>query len=113
MFIILLRVLADIMHYRMQNDKCKAVVGNHEANVVLKDNDLRTKISLHSQDTSQVMETLRKDSDLLGKLGVMDYRYVFIIVLIIIVTATDYCYYNFLILHSICRCFQKKAYLWV
>lgn len=58
----------------LQNDKCKAVVGNHEANVVLKDNDLRTKISLPLQETSQVMETLRKDSDLLGKLGVMDYR---------------------------------------
>ena len=50
------------------------VVGGHEANVVLKDNDMRTKISLHPTDTARVLSILQKDSDLLGRLGVMDYR---------------------------------------
>eukprot|EP01035_Chromulina_nebulosa_P069332 gene69332-biopygen22262 len=54
-------------------DRCKVIVGNHEANVVLKDNDLRTKISLRPADTTAVLDILQKDSDLLGQLGVMDY----------------------------------------
>lgn len=56
--------------------QCKAIVGGHEANVVLKDNDLRTKISLPPEEASRVLKILRRDSELLGKLGVLDYRYV-------------------------------------
>jgi 1-phosphatidylinositol-4-phosphate 5-kinase len=53
--------------------QCKAVVGNHEANVVLKDNDLRTKISLPPGEAANVLKILKRDSELLGKLGVIDY----------------------------------------
>lgn len=55
------------------NEKCPAVVGGHEANVVLKDNDLRTKISLHPEDAVRVVDILKKDSDLLCEMGVLDY----------------------------------------
>eukprot|EP01034_Spumella_vulgaris_P023188 gene23188-29383_t len=56
-----------------RGDQCLAIVGKHEANVVLKDNDLRTKISLPPDDASAVVEILRKDSELLSQLGVLDY----------------------------------------
>ena len=59
-----------------QNQQCRAVVGLHEANVVLKDNDLRTKISLSSQEAARLQNILLRDSDLLGKMGVLDYRFV-------------------------------------
>ena len=49
------------------------MVGYHEGNVVLKDNDLRTKISLQPGVAKKVLEQLKKDSDLLGKIGVLDY----------------------------------------
>lgn len=55
--------------------QCKAIVGGHEANVVLKDNDLRTKISLPPDEAARVLNILKRDSELLGKLGVIDYRY--------------------------------------
>jgi hypothetical protein len=57
----------------MAKEQCTVIVGRHEANVVLKDNDLRTKISFHPDDAVKVVEILKKDSDLLGKLGVLDY----------------------------------------
>ena len=57
-----------------RGEQCTAIVGKHEANVVLKDNDLRTKISLHPDHAQKVVEILKKDSDLLGQLGVLDYR---------------------------------------
>jgi hypothetical protein len=40
---------------------------------VLKDNDLHIKISLESSQAIDILEILKKDSDLLGKLGVLDY----------------------------------------
>ena len=58
-----------------QNQQCTAIVGNHEANVVLKDNDMRTKISLKLKDAQSVVDIIKKDSDLLGQMGVLDYRY--------------------------------------
>jgi 1-phosphatidylinositol-4-phosphate 5-kinase len=57
-------------------EKCSRIIGLHEANVVLKDNDLRTKISLRTNEAEQVLEIIKKDSDLLAYLGVMDYRFV-------------------------------------
>lgn len=50
------------------------IVGRHEANVVLKDNDLRSRISLRPDDAREVLKILKKDSNLLGELGVLDYR---------------------------------------
>lgn len=60
-----------------KQQQCKAIVGLHEANVVLKDNDLRTKISLPPDQAKRVFQILKKDSELLGRFGVLDYRYVF------------------------------------
>eukprot|EP00602_Paraphysomonas_sp_CaronLab_P007267 CAMPEP_0185035428 /NCGR_PEP_ID=MMETSP1103-20130426/26766_1 /TAXON_ID=36769 /ORGANISM="Paraphysomonas bandaiensis, Strain Caron Lab Isolate" /LENGTH=726 /DNA_ID=CAMNT_0027572497 /DNA_START=540 /DNA_END=2720 /DNA_ORIENTATION=+ len=54
-------------------EKCPKIVGFHEANVVLKDNDLRTKISLRPRDAVNVLDIIKKDSNLLAELGVMDY----------------------------------------
>lgn len=58
-----------------KQEQCKAIVGPHEANVVLKDNDLRTKISLPPKEADRISHILLRDSDLLGKMGVLDYRY--------------------------------------
>lgn len=57
-----------------KEEQCKSIVGKHEANVVLKDNDLRTKISLRPDEARKVREVLLRDSALLGKIGVLDYR---------------------------------------
>lgn len=57
-----------------KQEQCIAIVGNHEENIVLKDNDMRTKISLHRDDASKLISTLKQDSELLGRLGVLDYR---------------------------------------
>lgn len=56
-----------------QGEQCSVIVGPHEANIVLKDNDLRTRISLNQDDTLRAIETLKKDSQLLGEIGVLDY----------------------------------------
>jgi hypothetical protein len=45
----------------------------HEACVVLKDNDLVTKIRLHPQDTVNIFETLYNDSNALCAMGITDY----------------------------------------
>jgi Phosphatidylinositol-4-phosphate 5-Kinase len=58
----------------ISKDQCSVIVGRHEANVVLKDNDLHIKICLEASEANRVLEILKKDSDLLGKLGVLDYR---------------------------------------
>ena len=58
----------------MSKEQCSVIIGRHEANVVLKDNDLHIKISLQAAEAVNVLEILKKDSDLLGKLGVLDYR---------------------------------------
>lgn len=55
-------------------ESCSVIVGRHEANVVLKDNDLRNRISLRPDDAREVLKILKKDSNLLGELGVLDYR---------------------------------------
>jgi 1-phosphatidylinositol-4-phosphate 5-kinase len=54
-------------------EECPVIVGRHEANVVLKDNDLRNRISLKYEEAKHVVAILKKDSDLLGELGVLDY----------------------------------------
>ena len=52
---------------------CSVGVHGHEANVVLKDNDLQNKIRLRSEDVWNVIETLHSDSDCLASMGIMDY----------------------------------------
>ena len=55
-------------------EKCSKIVGVHEGNVVLKDNDLRTKISLEKNEAIDVLDIIKRDSDLLAQMGVLDYR---------------------------------------
>jgi 1-phosphatidylinositol-4-phosphate 5-kinase len=55
-------------------EKCGKIIGLHEGNVVLKDNDLRVKISLQRSEAIDVLDILKKDSDLLAQMGVLDYR---------------------------------------
>jgi hypothetical protein len=54
-------------------EQCTVMLGKHEASVVLKDNDLRNRISLRSDEAREVVGILKKDSNLLGELGVLDY----------------------------------------
>jgi len=49
------------------------VLGYHEPNVILKDNDLKYKIRLPGPTARFLLQQLEKDSDLLCSLGVMDY----------------------------------------
>jgi 1-phosphatidylinositol-4-phosphate 5-kinase len=58
----------------VQQQQCTVIVGLHEPNIVLKDNDLRARISLDPKQAVEVVNILKRDSDLLGELGVMDYR---------------------------------------
>ena len=57
-----------------RKEQCLVVVGRHEPNIILKDNDMRTKVTLQSTDAITVLDMIKKDSALLGQLGVMDYR---------------------------------------
>eukprot|EP00602_Paraphysomonas_sp_CaronLab_P002811 CAMPEP_0185026992 /NCGR_PEP_ID=MMETSP1103-20130426/11740_1 /TAXON_ID=36769 /ORGANISM="Paraphysomonas bandaiensis, Strain Caron Lab Isolate" /LENGTH=1008 /DNA_ID=CAMNT_0027560801 /DNA_START=160 /DNA_END=3186 /DNA_ORIENTATION=- len=49
------------------------VLGHHEPNVILKDNDLKYKIRLPGPTARFLLQQLEKDSDLLCSFGVMDY----------------------------------------
>lgn len=49
------------------------VSGNHEPNIILKDNDLKFKIRLPLETAVDVLKQLRKDAEFLASLGIMDY----------------------------------------
>lgn len=49
------------------------VLGYHEPNVILKDNDLKHKIRLPGMTARFLLNQLEKDSELLCSFGVMDY----------------------------------------
>ncbi|RLN21017.1 hypothetical protein BBJ28_00017195 [Nothophytophthora sp. Chile5] len=53
--------------------QCPNVVGLHEPNVVLKDNDLRTRMRIGTEEGLELYEQLRDDSLFLCDLGIMDY----------------------------------------
>ncbi|CAH0521612.1 unnamed protein product [Peronospora belbahrii] len=53
--------------------QCPNVVGLHEPNVVLKDNDLRTRMRIGTEEGVELFEQLRDDSLFLCDLGIMDY----------------------------------------
>ncbi|CAI5719794.1 unnamed protein product [Hyaloperonospora brassicae] len=53
--------------------QCPNVVGLHEPNVVLKDNDLRTRMRIGMEEGIKLYEQLRDDSTFLCNLGIMDY----------------------------------------
>lgn len=57
-----------------ENDRCPMqVLGHHEPNVILKDNDLKHKIRLPGVTAKFLLQQLEKDSELLCSFGVMDY----------------------------------------
>lgn len=45
--------------------KCPERIGVHEPNLVLKDNDLTTKIRMKPEEAFEVIDALHKDSDAL------------------------------------------------
>ena len=49
------------------------MLGHHEPNVILKDNDLKHKIRLPSDVSKKILAQLRKDADFLCGIGIMDY----------------------------------------
>jgi 1-phosphatidylinositol-4-phosphate 5-kinase len=55
-------------------NKCRMqVLGHHEPNVILKDNDLKYKLRLPNATSQHLITQLHKDSNFLCSLGVMDY----------------------------------------
>jgi 1-phosphatidylinositol-4-phosphate 5-kinase len=52
---------------------CPDLVGEHEANFVLKDNDFTSKIRLRPDDAYNLIDVLNKDSDALCSMGITDY----------------------------------------
>jgi len=55
-------------------DKCPfTVLGHHEPNVILKDNDLKHKMRLPSRVSKRILAQIKKDAHFLCSLGVMDY----------------------------------------
>lgn len=60
------------------------MLGNHEPNVILKDNDLKHKIRLPGPTARFLLKQLEKDTEILCSLGVMDYS------LLVGVHNTDY-----------------------
>ncbi|KAJ0402539.1 hypothetical protein P43SY_000802 [Pythium insidiosum] len=56
-----------------ESENCPMRVGRHEANVVLKDNDLTAKVRLDPKVAEELYEQLVKDANFLSRLGIMDY----------------------------------------
>jgi hypothetical protein len=52
---------------------CAEHIGGHQANVVLKDNDLTERLRLPPEQANQLYEQICADSELLRTLGIMDY----------------------------------------
>ena len=53
--------------------KCHQRVGSHEPNLILKDNDLTSKIRMKPDEAFQVIDILNRDSDALCAMGITDY----------------------------------------
>lgn len=54
-------------------ETCRARVGRHEPNVILKDNDLTAKVRLDPKVAEDLYDQLVKDANFLSRLGIMDY----------------------------------------
>jgi 1-phosphatidylinositol-4-phosphate 5-kinase len=52
---------------------CPDIVGVHEPNFVLKDNDFTSKIRLRPEDAYSTIDILNRDSDALCSMGITDY----------------------------------------
>ncbi|KAF1792065.1 Phosphatidylinositol-4-phosphate 5-kinase, N-terminal domain [Phytophthora cactorum] len=54
-------------------ENCRARVGRHEPNVILKDNDLTAKVRLDAKVAGELYDQVVKDANFLSRLGIMDY----------------------------------------
>ncbi|CEG43518.1 Phosphatidylinositol-4-phosphate-5-kinase (GPCR-PIPK/Pi-PIPK-D2/PiGK2) [Plasmopara halstedii] len=54
-------------------ENCRARVGRHEPNVILKDNDLTAKVRLDPKVAKELYHQVVKDANFLSRLGIMDY----------------------------------------
>ncbi|KAF4130287.1 Phosphatidylinositol-4-phosphate 5-Kinase [Phytophthora infestans] len=54
-------------------ENCRARVGRHEPNVILKDNDLTAKVRLDAKVAEELYDQVVKDANFLSRLGIMDY----------------------------------------
>lgn len=54
-------------------ETCRARVGRHEPNVILKDNDLTAKVRLDGKIADDLYQQVVKDANFLARLGIMDY----------------------------------------
>ncbi|KUF95888.1 hypothetical protein AM588_10005610 [Phytophthora nicotianae] len=54
-------------------ENCRARVGRHEPNVILKDNDLTAKVRLDPKVAEELYDQVVKDANFLSRLGIMDY----------------------------------------
>lgn len=55
------------------DEKCSVIVGEHEASMTFKDNDMTSKIRLYPHHAYSVIDTLYHDSDALCEMGLTDY----------------------------------------
>ena len=59
---------------RLKKIRCRFTVrGNHEPNVILKDNDLKYKLKLPGKLAREVRDQLEQDAIQLARMGIMDY----------------------------------------
>lgn len=56
-----------------RNQECGDGLNFHEPNIVLKDNDLMTKIRIDPTQAHKIYDQIHKDSDFLCSQGIMDY----------------------------------------
>ena len=74
LFIYLLIFLACLLACLCVYTRCYVTVnGEHEPNVIMKDNDLKYKIQLPRVDARELMTQLENDANFLYSVGVMDY----------------------------------------
>ena len=75
--------------------RCAATVsGDHEPNVILKDNDLKYKIRLPTQVSTELFMQLEWDANFLLSIGVMDYS----------LLCKTYLYYSIIIIVVVLYC---------
>lgn len=66
--------LTIIVFYHKHTRRCPYTVsGEHEPNVILKDNDIKYKIRLPRSTTENLLTQIRADAEFLHSIGVMDY----------------------------------------
>ncbi|KAG6622470.1 putative phosphatidylinositol4phosphate5kinase (PiPIPKD2) [Phytophthora cinnamomi] len=62
-----------VMANLFSTERLFTVVGRHEPNVILKDNDLTAKVRLDTKVAEELYDQVVKDANFLSRLGIMDY----------------------------------------